>query len=251
MKRVPDVYPISSFTWLLIPSQIKDPAKKKSIADFLAWMLTTGQKDCRGSELRAASAGGRRERTEADRNDQIKTRTPNSEHIWPPQPPQCNPERSVTKRRFGGDEVAYLLTLIFASSILLVTVADRLAAVASQFAGQGEIRLFVPDIQTLEPGHESVRRVAVYLRDDRHFLSRAADRGAAGSGRGNLSVGTGAPEALQYADVSGGTAGRGSERHLRSAGDLHAGPADARLHRAGNPEDSGLSAPSSADTFTE
>ena len=42
------VYPISSFTWLLIPSEIKDPVKKKSITDFLAWMLTTGQKDCEG-----------------------------------------------------------------------------------------------------------------------------------------------------------------------------------------------------------
>jgi phosphate transport system substrate-binding protein len=40
------VYPISSFTWLLIPTQIKDPAKKKAITDFLTWMLTTGQKDC-------------------------------------------------------------------------------------------------------------------------------------------------------------------------------------------------------------
>ncbi len=41
-------YPISSFTWLLIPSEIKDPAKKKAITDFLGWMLTTGQKDCEG-----------------------------------------------------------------------------------------------------------------------------------------------------------------------------------------------------------
>jgi phosphate transport system substrate-binding protein len=43
-----DVYPISSFTWLLIPSEIKDPAKKKAITEFLTWMLTTGQKDCEG-----------------------------------------------------------------------------------------------------------------------------------------------------------------------------------------------------------
>jgi phosphate transport system substrate-binding protein len=42
------VYPISSFTWLLIPSEIKDATKKKAITDFLAWMLTTGQKDCEG-----------------------------------------------------------------------------------------------------------------------------------------------------------------------------------------------------------
>ena len=41
-------YPISSFTWLLIPTQIPDAAKKKAITDFLAWMLTTGQKDCEG-----------------------------------------------------------------------------------------------------------------------------------------------------------------------------------------------------------
>jgi phosphate transport system substrate-binding protein len=39
-------YPISSFTWMLVPSQISDPAKRKTITEFLAWMLTTGQKDC-------------------------------------------------------------------------------------------------------------------------------------------------------------------------------------------------------------
>jgi len=37
-------YPISSFTWLLIPSKIQDPVKKKAIKDFLAWMLGDGQK---------------------------------------------------------------------------------------------------------------------------------------------------------------------------------------------------------------
>jgi phosphate transport system substrate-binding protein len=38
------VYPISSFTWLLIPSKIQDPAKKAAIKDFLKWMLADGQK---------------------------------------------------------------------------------------------------------------------------------------------------------------------------------------------------------------
>jgi phosphate transport system substrate-binding protein len=37
-------YPISSFTWLLIPEQAKDPKKGKIIADFLEWMVTDGQK---------------------------------------------------------------------------------------------------------------------------------------------------------------------------------------------------------------
>jgi phosphate transport system substrate-binding protein len=39
-----DAYPIASFTWLLIPSKIPDPEKKKVITDFLNWMLTDGQK---------------------------------------------------------------------------------------------------------------------------------------------------------------------------------------------------------------
>jgi phosphate transport system substrate-binding protein len=39
-----DAYPISSFTWLLIPQQSKDAAKGKIIADFLSWMVTDGQK---------------------------------------------------------------------------------------------------------------------------------------------------------------------------------------------------------------
>jgi phosphate transport system substrate-binding protein len=37
-------YPISSFTWLLIPAQSKDPKKGKIIADFLDWMVNDGQK---------------------------------------------------------------------------------------------------------------------------------------------------------------------------------------------------------------
>jgi phosphate transport system substrate-binding protein len=39
-----DAYPISSFTWLLIPQQSKDSNKGKIIADFLNWMVTDGQK---------------------------------------------------------------------------------------------------------------------------------------------------------------------------------------------------------------
>src|SRR5712692_4190 len=38
-----DAYPISSFTWLLIPAQSKDAAKGKILADFLNWMVTDGQ----------------------------------------------------------------------------------------------------------------------------------------------------------------------------------------------------------------
>jgi phosphate transport system substrate-binding protein len=41
-------YPICSFTYLLIPAQIPDAAKKKDIKGFLKWMLTTGQNDAEG-----------------------------------------------------------------------------------------------------------------------------------------------------------------------------------------------------------
>jgi len=36
-------YPISSFTWLLIPAQIQDATKRDAIKNFLKWMLTDGQ----------------------------------------------------------------------------------------------------------------------------------------------------------------------------------------------------------------
>ncbi len=43
-----NAYPISTFTWLLIPDKIGDATKKKSIIDFLQFMMTTGQADAQG-----------------------------------------------------------------------------------------------------------------------------------------------------------------------------------------------------------
>jgi phosphate transport system substrate-binding protein len=36
-------YPISSFTWILVPAEMRDKAKAKAMADFLKWMLKDGQ----------------------------------------------------------------------------------------------------------------------------------------------------------------------------------------------------------------
>jgi phosphate transport system substrate-binding protein len=36
-------YPISSFTWLLIPSKFSDATKRDVVKDFLKWMMTDGQ----------------------------------------------------------------------------------------------------------------------------------------------------------------------------------------------------------------
>lgn len=40
-----DAYPISTFTWLLVP-KAGDAQKRAAIASFLRWMLTSGQKQC-------------------------------------------------------------------------------------------------------------------------------------------------------------------------------------------------------------
>ena len=39
----PSSYPISSFTWLLIPTHSTDPAKAKALKSFLIWMLDHGE----------------------------------------------------------------------------------------------------------------------------------------------------------------------------------------------------------------
>jgi phosphate transport system substrate-binding protein len=38
-----EAYPISSFTWLLVPAEWKDKNKEKIMVDFLNWMLDQGQ----------------------------------------------------------------------------------------------------------------------------------------------------------------------------------------------------------------
>ena len=38
-------YPISSFTWLLIPKQFADPAKGQAVKGFLTWMLDKGESE--------------------------------------------------------------------------------------------------------------------------------------------------------------------------------------------------------------
>lgn len=39
----PTVYPITSFTWLLVYKQQSDPVKAKKLADFIRWALTDGE----------------------------------------------------------------------------------------------------------------------------------------------------------------------------------------------------------------
>ena len=56
----PDAYPISSFTWLLIPTRIADTDKGEAIEQFLGWMLSDGQ--AMHDAARLCAAAGRRGR---------------------------------------------------------------------------------------------------------------------------------------------------------------------------------------------
>jgi len=37
-------YPISSFTWIVVPASGSDDSKRKALAGFLRWMLGPGQR---------------------------------------------------------------------------------------------------------------------------------------------------------------------------------------------------------------
>ena len=41
-----NAYPVSAFTWILVPAQSSDARKREAILQFLRWMLTSGQKEC-------------------------------------------------------------------------------------------------------------------------------------------------------------------------------------------------------------
>ena len=41
-----DTYPITAFTWIFLPEQSSDVAKRTAFLEFLRWMLTSGQKEC-------------------------------------------------------------------------------------------------------------------------------------------------------------------------------------------------------------
>ncbi len=66
-----NAYPIASFTWLLIPARIEDPAKRAAIKDFLTWMLTAGQQLLRTAGLCETSQGSSRQRNQGHCTDSV------------------------------------------------------------------------------------------------------------------------------------------------------------------------------------
>jgi phosphate transport system substrate-binding protein len=43
-----DAYPISSFTWILVPLKSADPAKGKVLKDLLSWIVKYGENEAEG-----------------------------------------------------------------------------------------------------------------------------------------------------------------------------------------------------------
>jgi phosphate transport system substrate-binding protein len=41
-----EAYPIATFTWLIVPYEMTDAAKKSAAREFFQWMLTSGQREC-------------------------------------------------------------------------------------------------------------------------------------------------------------------------------------------------------------
>ncbi len=44
----PNAYPVASFSWILVPVRARNPGSTKALKDFLAWILTDGQKYASG-----------------------------------------------------------------------------------------------------------------------------------------------------------------------------------------------------------
>ncbi len=45
-SRGKEAYPISSFTWLLVPEEMKDPGTRTTLLALVHWFLTSGQRQC-------------------------------------------------------------------------------------------------------------------------------------------------------------------------------------------------------------
>jgi hypothetical protein len=149
--------------------------------------------------------------------------------------------QSIRSRLHGGDTVAHLVTWIFACSVLLVTIM----LVWQLWSTSGLTR----------------HKFGFHFLTGTNWDPVAGDFGALPFIYGTVShrvlaliisvpLGVGAaiflaelaPAAFRYLYVSGGTAGRDSQRHLRLAGDFHPSPVDAGLRRTVSEVNAGVSA---------
>ena len=141
------VYPVSSFTWLLLYENPKDKAQAKLFVDFLKWALTDGQKFATDlgyaplpeevvklemAAFRRSSCRDTHRAEDACRFDSVEIWLSDLHRVL----------RSALDRHRGG---------------------DRRGAVAELGAVDSEVRVQLLGDQDLGPGCRGVRRVALHL----------------------------------------------------------------------------------------
>src|SRR5262249_2657609 len=202
------VYPISSFTWLLLYENPKDKAQAKAMVDFMKWALTDGQKYCGDlgyaplpeSVVKLEMAALARVRTSQRAGGGHDAKGSGLPHRDGPR-----------RRRARADRRR-----------------DRLRAGAAVDALDSEVRPLVLAHGNLGPGRGAVRRAAVHLGHAVLVDRRAGDLDADRAGHRGLHLGALSRMAAAAAGVPHRAAGRDPVDRLRPVGDLRARPGDSR-----------------------
>ena len=140
--------------------------------------------------------------------------------------------RSFLDRLRDGDEIARLITFVFAAAIILITclLVFQLWATPSSRVTSSASTFFVH--QSLGSRLRRLRRAALYLRHARHRRGIAGHRRPAGHRRRHLSRRTRPRARLRHAAIPHRSSRRRSQRHLWSPRRLHRRSDDARIHSA-------------------
>ena len=140
--------------------------------------------------------------------------------------------RSFLKRLTSGDEIARLITTLFASFILLLTLGMVWELWIHSSLARAEVRFRLSDFDLLGSGNRPVRRAPLHLRHGDYVGAGLADRRASGRRRSHFSRGARPAAYFKLVYFLHRAAGGRTQRDLRLAGNFHAGAADARFDRA-------------------
>jgi len=106
-----NTYPISSFTWLLVPTRIQDAGKRQAITDFIRWMLADGQKFAEPlAYARLPKEVVSKEMKAISRFNNMASSAVAVERFSPREP--LGRAGAFLRRLRSGDEIAHLITLI-------------------------------------------------------------------------------------------------------------------------------------------
>ena len=140
--------------------------------------------------------------------------------------------RSFLDRLRDGDEIARLVTFVFAAATVLITCSARVRTLDRLRTSAPQVRLEFLLHQSLGPQLRRLRRAALHLRHAGHRRGLADHRRPARHRRRHLPRRTRPRARLRHAAILHRSARRRSQRDLRPARRLHRDPDDARIHSA-------------------